>query len=79
MRLLKGLKLFETLEENLLTRLIVALTTEFMPPDELVIAEGELGEKLYIIRKGVVSVWLLDLHAKFPRNTTVQMFSCHPS
>lgn len=60
-KLLKGLKLFDALEESLLTRLIVALTTEFMPPDELVVAEGELGDVLYIIRKGVVSVCLLDI------------------
>lgn len=57
-RLLKGMKLFENLEDTLLTRLIVALTTQFLPPDELVCAEGELGEVLYIIRKGVVSVRL---------------------
>jgi CRP-like cAMP-binding protein len=57
-KLLKGMKLFEDLEVSLLTRLIVALTTQFMPPDELVCAEGELGDVLYIIRKGVVSVCL---------------------
>lgn len=55
-RLLKRMKLFENLDDSLLTRIIVALSTEFLPPDELVCAEGELGEVLYIIRKGVVSV-----------------------
>lgn len=57
-RLLKRMRLFEDLEDTLLTRLIVALTTQFMPPDELVCAEGELGEVVYLIRKGVVSVRL---------------------
>jgi hypothetical protein len=55
-KLLKSMKLFEDLEEALITRLIVSLKSVFLPPEELVCSEGELGEILYIIRKGVVSV-----------------------
>jgi signal-transduction protein with cAMP-binding, CBS, and nucleotidyltransferase domain len=77
-KLLKAMKLFENLDDNLLTRLIVALTTQFMPPDELVCAEGELGNVLYIIRKGVVSVrlefmtqdWCTPLHKRYSVDAT---------
>jgi hypothetical protein len=53
------LQLFEDLEEMILTRIIVALRSSFLPPDELVVTAGESGTQLYIIRKGVVSVRLI--------------------
>jgi CRP-like cAMP-binding protein len=55
-QLLRRMELFSDLDNNLLNRLIVALSAQFLPPDEVVCSEGELGESLYIIRKGVVSV-----------------------
>jgi signal-transduction protein with cAMP-binding, CBS, and nucleotidyltransferase domain len=54
--LLRDMQLFEGLDMNLLNKLIVALRTQFLPPGELVCAEGEVGRHLYIIRKGTVEV-----------------------
>ena len=56
--LLQGLSLFEDLEESSLSKIIVALRSSFLPPDEVVFIAGEVGRQLYIIRKGVVAVRL---------------------
>lgn len=54
--LLQGLPLFEDLEESSLSKIIVALRSSFLPPDEVIFVRAEVGRSLYIIRKGVVAV-----------------------
>lgn len=54
--LLKQMKLFEGMEESIVTKLIISLRTSFLPPNEIVCVAGEIGRHLYIIRKGIFEV-----------------------
>ena len=55
-QLLHGLPLFENLEQATINKIIVALRSSFLPPDEVVFHAGEVARQLYIIQKGVVAV-----------------------
>ena len=58
-RLLQNHYLFEGLDDNILTKLVVSLRYQYLPPDELVCVEGEVGRHTYIIRKGVCQVGIV--------------------
>lgn len=64
-QLLKRMKLFEGMEESIVTKLIVSLRTSFLPPNEIICVDGEIGRHLYIIRKGIFEVlYLLPLQRR---------------
>lgn len=54
--LLKNMPLFQGFDDNIVSKLIVALRTMFFPPAEVVCVEGEVGRHTYLIRKGTVNV-----------------------
>ena len=55
-QLIKEIGLFEDLEDVILNKLIVSLRTQFLPPNESVCLEGDIGRHCYIIRKGICQV-----------------------
>eukprot|EP00892_Ulva_mutabilis_P007395 jgi/Ulvmu1/5027/UM021_0044.1 len=55
-QLLKKMKLFEGMDESIVTKLIISLKSSFLPPNEIVCVAGEIGRHLYIIRKGIFEV-----------------------
>lgn len=54
--LLRQIDLFADLDDVILNKLIVSLRSQFLPPNECVCMEGELGRHVYIIRKGICKV-----------------------
>lgn len=73
--LLKKMKLFEGMEESIVTKLIISLRSSFLPPNEIVCVAGEIGRHLYIIRKGIFEVGtrvyghMADVHKADVRHT----------
>ena len=55
-QLIREIELFGDLDDVILNKLIVSLRTQFLPPNESVCLEGDLGRHCYIIRKGICQV-----------------------
>ena len=53
---IKKMPLFRGFGDTILSKLIVSLRSQFLPPNEVVCLEGEIGRHTYLIRKGYLDV-----------------------
>jgi hypothetical protein len=68
--LIKNMPLFQGFDDNIVSKIIVALKTMFFPPAEVVCVEGEEGRHAYLIRKGSVDVCFLVSYSRISRSDT---------
>ena len=53
---LKKVPLFANLPDDDLDRLCAVATEEYLPADEIIFTEGEIGEKAYVIMAGEIDI-----------------------
>ncbi len=57
LNILKKVKLFEGLDDEILRKIIDYITLDYYPKDQLIFSEGDLGDYIYIIFSGTVRVF----------------------
>jgi len=55
--LLKSIELFRELDENLHAELIKHVTLDYYPENFVIFKEGEPGDKMFIIKSGIVRIY----------------------
>lgn len=67
-KLFQEIELFNGLDENFVNKLVNALRAQYLPPDEVVVVEGEIGRHMFLIRKGIcqVSLKAISVHLDPP-------------
>ena len=65
--LLKTIPLFETLDEHMHAEIIKHINLEYYPENFVLFKEGDLGDKMYIIKTGIVRIFHAGETASFDK------------